>query len=150
MTVHKCEKQEIIESIKASNERYYKVLYGNGQPGLISTIFDLTNNVKTLHESIPELKQHITTLLDYKASEIAVKVERREKNNLGWTKASIYIAAIVGISGIMGSYISKVSSKEVTAIVKEVTKEQENIIIEKEQKDKAAKADKQADSILHE
>jgi len=64
------------EVINGSLKRDYKILYGNGQPGLVQQVQELTHSteelkgkIKTLEEKIEKLPERIQTLENYHTNE---------------------------------------------------------------------------------
>lgn len=93
MQDHKCDKEPVFDQMKTNNEKLYKVIYGNGQPGLLTLITELSVNVKGLTDVVPALKEDIKSLMDFKAGEVAI-------NNNKWKNIPVFISAIAIIVSI--------------------------------------------------
>jgi len=104
MESHKCEKSETIENLQKETERTYKILHGNGQPGLLQSISELSGHIKYLSESVPELEKTISELVIFKNSEVAIKANR-------WKTIEVWGLYIGIIASVLISVIN--SKKEV-------------------------------------
>lgn len=68
-----CTKEDVFAGIRTTNEKFDKAINGNGRPGLIQTVTELSIHVSTLNESMPLFKEQISALLEFKATETACK-----------------------------------------------------------------------------
>ena len=81
-----CSKEKELGQISTDLKRAVKILEGNGQPGLITTVPELTTKINTLLKNL----------------------EAKEQSRMnGWQRASIVISSIIGISSIVTILIVK-------------------------------------------
>jgi len=73
MEDHKCGKEDAINDMKQDNEKMFKAIYGNGRPGLLTVIAELSVSVKSLSEAVPKLEEKISVLTTFKDGEVALK-----------------------------------------------------------------------------
>lgn len=83
---HICSKEREIGQISTDLERLVKVIEGNGQPGLLKTVPELSIKIEMLLENI-------------KANET--------KSLNGWQKAGVIISGILGFASVVTAIIIK-------------------------------------------
>lgn len=125
MADHKCEKETTIDDMRRDNDKMYKVIYGNGQPGLLSIISELSGNVKSLSSSMPELNNKIDSLMEFKAGEIALKNSKTESIKT-W---GMYIAIIVSIGIAVYNPAKRTEVVTDVQLLREAMREEKNITV---------------------
>ena len=94
---HVCAKEETFTQIKETNERLYKAVYGNGQPGLMQVVSELSVHVKSFNEGMPAINKQIQELVDFKTAEVACKGGRVETLKMLGLYLGIFISISFGI-----------------------------------------------------
>lgn len=118
MAVHQCDKAGIIESLQRDQERIYKDLHGNGQPGIIKEIAELSGLLKPLHGMVVELQGNTKEIADYVAGEIALKNNKWKRLQV-W---GLYLGIIISIA--VGFFESKkeVPTEQLKAVLRQELK----------------------------
>lgn len=74
---HKCDQSEAIKALQENDKRYFDLIYGrNPPPGIIQTLDRLSTSVDQLNDGMPELRDQIKILNEYKIAETACKSSR--------------------------------------------------------------------------
>lgn len=100
---HNCEKEEVFAQIKENNDKIYKTLFGNGQPGLVQSVYELSGHIKTFNEGMPEVKKQMDDFLKFKISEEACKRGRYKNLQILATWLGLFILITFNVLNLMKS-----------------------------------------------
>jgi hypothetical protein len=75
--------------------RLSKIIEGNGQPGLLTQVAQISEKVNTIHNSIEKIEVHLGTLLDFKAETTGIRKYGRYVNTTIIAISSIIVAIIL-------------------------------------------------------
>ena len=124
MTECKCTKEAEFLRLQANDEKHFDLLYGkNPPPGIIQTLDRLSTSVDQLNDGMPELKDQIKILNEYKISETACKSSRSK--NL--KEAALWLGFFMTLAFSSLNYIDSHQSSDVkqnTVITDPATLEQ--------------------------
>jgi hypothetical protein len=98
--IHECNQRDTIQDIK-------KVLYGNGRPGLVQDMAELTTNMSLVTQVVNKMDANIENLIAYQnQTEGRFQYKKQSKNYNRWLIGTI--VALLGVIAIIAvEYIKK-------------------------------------------
>ena len=99
----KCAKEDVIINLQKDNEEFHHFFFGNGKPGFLRDMTELSIHVKAINEDMPELKKQLHELIVFKSIEMDKKASKSVLWQRGLIGLGIFFSVLFSTLGYLKS-----------------------------------------------